>query len=172
MIETILLDSVDFGIPESERLHPAQGSLARSSEHPQCCYGTKPHLVEDDPGVHHWRDWGDWTAVTFEVPEGFSELDLLFSITLRAYKVGEPPSQVLPLKYRVQCDEKKLTEGAFEPTVGSEWTVFETDLFRLADPSGVSVSLALDNLENLHGETGHYGISIASARLLAVLTRG
>lgn len=172
MEESILLDSIDFGINTSERLHPAGGSFAKKQPVLQAQYAGPSFHSDNDYVLFNWRDWADEISVDLTVPEEFRDRPLQLSIIIRPYIHGEPSAPLQPMTLRVESDQGVIDqdEADVQFNLDGLWIVVEKDYpAGKIGPSGL-FRLILDNRVNMFPDGSHFGKSIASVRLFAQLT--
>lgn len=168
MDESILVDSISFGLPESEALHPAEGSFARQNVPVQNRYAGAAYTYAHDGPVHHWRDWAGTVALHLEVPPEYAESPLRLAIAMRSWIVGSPPREPEPTAIAIEvngtaADSDKVL---FAPDEG--WIVVEADLPATQSGATRKIRVVLDDEANVFEDGSHYGKSISYLRLYAL----
>lgn len=161
--EMILAAAVDLGLPESEKHHPAAGSFANNYGLPACDYRGPANRIAEESGPAHWRDFAGWVSLDFRIPPRHRSRDLVVSVLVRAYRVGEPTRPPAPTRVYFESEHGSRLLGDFSAPVDGAWRLFEWDV-----PEGAKTrefSVRIDDRDNLLSGEHHYGKSLAFIRI-------
>ena len=162
--EAILVDSVDFGIQESELLHAGLGAFAHPHELVQCNYQGPSNIDKTQGVMNHWRDWGQQIGVELRVPREYEGSRISAELAIQSYKVGEPGADPASTKARMRTAEGEVALGEFPVPNDGAWRIVEIDL---GPDTPDQFNLLLDDSDNVKGPADHYGKRIAYIRLFA-----
>lgn len=171
MVEYVLVDSIDFGIRESELVHDGGGSFACEHDDIRTQYRGPSFFSQEDYALHSWRDWGDLISFDLTVPDSYRDFPLVFTFTIKPYIHGEPSRALEAMTVTIESDDGELFSGKADIQFNLDglWLIAQTQLPPgLVGSSGL-FRVTLDNRVNIHSDGSHFGKTIASARLLARL---
>ena len=161
----VLVDSIDFGVLESEQTHPGSGSFSNRYGHQTTDYaGPANRPGPPAPGAPgHWRDFANWASVGLRAGERWDGRELTLALLVRTYRTGDPPAPPAPLVVTFESDSGPVPLGTIDLPDDGRW--HRAELPVPADGRGRELVVRFDDGANLHADEHHYGKSLAFVRL-------
>lgn len=158
------LDTVDFGVPESENLHNAAGFFGSRYPDPGLDFGGEPVRIARPDGIAHWRGWTYEMGIELVCPEEAFGWPKRIEALISTYRVGDP-SPPVPTEAAIRQGESQVSLGRVVIPDDRCWRLLSFDLppdsFR--EPH---LLFWLDDRANRPEADRHLGRHIAWVRLM------
>lgn len=160
-----LIDSIDFGLPESEERRRPLGDLLREQDTPRTDFAGRDFLAEQGPTVH-LRDSARWSAVELHLPRDREAGRLVFEITTKTYRSGLDEGRVGPTYfYLISDDRSRLIGQAIIPD-DDRWHIYRFESDGL-NSDGRPLYFVIDDLAGFQDQDNHFGHSFGTLGIYA-----
>jgi len=168
--QSIIIDSIQFGIPESEIRHhllggftdprgPEESTQINPQEHP--CVGKLSHEE-----VIRWRDVADTFRFELSIPRGAILKNLRLELCLCRYAHRNYKESVRPTVISAATSQRVYHCGEILLPYDNKWHLFTFQLKELSSEKPLSkISFLIDDSNNFRSVDKHYGCSISYAKL-------
>ena len=168
--EFIVLDSIRFGIRESEMRHQIEGGFTD----PYCPTGiiqldSQEHI--DIDALNHeeiirWRNVADKFCFEMTIPQGASLDNLYLELCLRRYPHRNYNAPVQPTYITVSTSQKLYPHTEFLLPFDRKWHLYTFELKEIASSTlGTRISFFINDRKNFLSVDEHYGCSVSYAKL-------
>ena len=165
MRESILADSISFGLPDSEKLHPAEGCYAAPTDVVPLAYGGHAHCVDAGEPILHWRDLRDWTALYARIPGSLDRHPVRVSVLFQTVPVGAPYALPEPTWIVVERNGEILRRVRVRVPWDRRWHAVELELRPAADGSDGRYRVVIEDRANRSDQSDFFGKRLAEVRL-------
>ena len=162
----ILVDLIDFGLPETEAGRDAIGELTNRKPSARAAFGEAGFAGEDGPTVH-LRDTARWSGVQLDLPANFEGVGLRFEAVVKVYRNGVSGDRAPgSLRFYVQQADRAWHVGTAPVIDDDRWHSHTVDL---PDglPTGDPAYFVIDFLDGWTANDEHFGCSLGSVAVYA-----
>ena len=161
----VLIDMVEFGLPESERGRAALGDLVHIGEDPRNAFGEREFLDEWGPTVH-LRDSARWNGVEIRLPAAWRNAPLHLEINAKTYRTGAMAAAPGPTYFYLQQEDRSWELGSATIPFDEQWHTLRLRT-PAAERGGERLFLVIDDQSSFVDKERFYGRAYGSLAVYA-----